>query len=1058
MPSDLTALAATGISVKKSRHILSNAGEASFDLLAQPGSDVLAALVTNASFPLRKIALEEIGVKVSGDHTVPLGGPKGAVSFSGTASGYEGVSVVDSPADVVALLVRDQLQDDIAKGLALSNSPTDRFLVLRWGYDLQAAAKGSVALGAGPKATFGAEGKRLGAFAIVHTIHPGHRSVDVLRRLFDAWMLPSQFSTLDDLAPGSAVVAEVDGSIALKLGAQYGYDFSWVREDVALASLSGDIGLKIQLGASASVGFEASGQYAIALTRPLEGRRLRLQLFRLNRKGLSLAFSASASAQGSFGGLLPAHFDDFVGGVFGLHALQVLKEIDRLTDPSVPLSDVLAGVTDKYAKEFLTKVTGIDAETAFNDARDRLVGLLSAWHDLPHKVASTVLSTVQHAPASVGELKKTLQILATQDLTSFQPDLEQLLGRVDFFKTPFGQWLEAAVLTSVLSAGSERAEFARVQQVAKQTLSVLDGSLIESTLVRLQKEVDQRLGLDAVSHIIDQATFDRADEWLKKKLSAFLGTVVDLPRVEQIRTAVSRLRALQERFFQQAKTALARKYEVELLATYQRTATETALLDVLFDYEAPHAAADALNRLVMAAIDGQYDRVLDEDMAGVSLREAALTHGIRRQTHLELTMPFFHVEMDHVNTSLAKKEAIDTDRGRLIVYDLHADDLKTAKGKFSSRLTVNARFAQGTTRVFDDQSMTFSYAFRQGVPNMRRRALEAQLKTYSSTYFPGVFGSGEASLTTWISDLDRTVDKVLNNGPDNFGTTLISLEASAPAGAVNAWALAPPSPKADQYFEMSRRIQVRLRSLIPLAFFQDPRNYRTLAPAAALLVYASLPPTSGVSIAGGRVELLNTTSDIYPDIDTSGHLEALIQDPHTTRALTARLVAVHELLLHAEGMEGLADDYDASKGDAVIGRALSPVGLADLKNLLIVEREVIRDAAAAGVAIAGFVKAKDGVKARQRLAEYGAKVTTAFNSKIGGLFSGTELRSLGPMVFLEAGRALDPRLGDAPPSALLELTVLKDAPSVPLRDIVDGADAPAGDVVHTERLVSLARA
>jgi hypothetical protein len=341
---------------------------------------------------------------------------------------------------------------------------------------------------------------------------------------------------------------------------------------------------------------------------------------------------------------------------------------------------------------------------------------------------------------------------------------------------------------------------------------------------------------------------------------------------------------------------------------------------------------------------------------------------------------------------------------------------------------------------------------------MRRRALEAQVKTYASTYFPGVFGAGEASLTTWITDLDRTVDKVLNNGPDNFGNTLISLEVSAPATAVNAWALAPPLPKADEYFQMSRRIQVQLRSLIPLAFFQDPRNYKTPDPAAALLVYASLPPTSSVSIVGGRVEQFNTTSDIYPDIDTSGNLQALVQDPHTRAALTGRLVTVHDLLLHVDGMERLADDYDPGRIDAVIGHALSPIGVADLKNLLIVERGVIREAAAAGLAIAGFLQDKDGVKARQRLAEYGAKVTDAFNSKIGGLFSGTELRSLGPMVFLEAGRALDARLAEQKPSALLELRVIKDSPSVSLSAMVDGADVPAGDVIHTEKLVSLARA
>ena len=186
-------------------------------------------------------------------------------------------------------------------------------------------------------------------------------------------MLPTQFRQLDDLAPGTWIVSEVDGSLAIKLGAKYGYDFNWVREAVTLGGLSGDIGLKIQLGVSATFGFETSGQYAIALGRPLEGRRLRFQLFRLNRKGLSFAFSAAGSAQARFNSLLPDNFDDFIAGVFGIHGLQVLKDLDKWTDPDQKLSDLIADVSDEYARKFLQAVTGIDPKKAFESARGRLV-------------------------------------------------------------------------------------------------------------------------------------------------------------------------------------------------------------------------------------------------------------------------------------------------------------------------------------------------------------------------------------------------------------------------------------------------------------------------------------------------------------------------------------------------------------------------------------------------------------------------------------------------------------------------------------------------------------
>ena len=67
------------------------------------------------------------------------------------------------------------------------------------------------------------------------------------------------------------------------------------------------------------------------------------------------------------------------------------------------------------------------------------------------------------------------------------------------------------------------------------------------------------------------------------------------------------------------------------------------------------------------------------------------------------------------------------------------------------------------------------------------------------------------------------------------------------------------------------------------------------------------------------------------------------------------------------------------------------------------------------------------------------------------------MRSLGTLVFLEAARAFDATLAPLPPSALLELTVLKDKPSVPLAMLADGGEPPAADIVQVQKLVSLAR-
>ncbi len=1050
MPNGLPVSLPTGLTLKKTRHLPAGLGDVSFDVAAQPGSDVLAAIAADppAPFPRRRIEVEELSASVSAGRPVSFNSGKGSVTFNGKASGYERLAVLDDPSEVTALLVRDSINDDIARGLALPRSEGTRYVVLRWGYDLEGAAKGSVALGAGPSVTFGAEGKRLGAYAVIRQFPADAGARPALEAVFQSWMLPTQFRQLDDLEPGTWIVSEVDGSIALSLGAQYGFDFSWVRDAVQLGGASGDIGLKIQAGVSASVGFEASGQYAVALGRPLDARQVRLQLFRLDRKGLNLAFSASATTQGSAAGF-PDNFDDFVKGVFGLHGLQVLKDLIAWTSPDRKLSDLLANVGDDYAQAWLERVTGADAKTQFDTARQRLLGLLKAWQALPHRTASVVYTLVEKQGSRLPALRAQLTELAGNDLTAFQPRLAALLSDVDFFRTPFGQWLESAALTSVLAAASDGHEFARVQEIASQTLAVLDGGALERTLVNLQNEVGHRIGLAALEHIVDDASFEAADQWLKARLSAFLGRAVDLPQVVQLRAAAQKLLALRETFFAKGRAALTKKYEFQLLASYQRATTSTALVDVVFDFDAATASPAVLHKLAVAAIGGDLEQLITTSTAGVVLRQAALTHGIRRQTHVEVTLPFMQADVTSINSSLARLESIQSEGDRILVYDLSADDLMTAKGKFSSHFAVHGRFTTGTTvRVFDDQSMTQSYVFRQAVPKMRRVALEAQLKAYVDTYFPQAFGSGEASLSTWISDLDRTVDKVLNNGPDNFGNTLLSLELTAPSTLVGAWAQAPAKEDAEPYFELSRAIQTQLRMLIPLCHFADLSRYKDRVPSSALLVYASLPPATAIAVRNGHVVRFDDRRDVYWNIEDPDELGAIASHALTQAALLVRLTKVHDILTHADGMSGIAADYDPKRFDRVLNNALHErVGVEDLHVLLRTERDIVREARQAGVAIAGFLSAANTERARRALATFGSKVTAAFNTHLGSLFSGSLLRPLGTMVFLEAGRAFAGQLQASRPSAMLELNVVRDAPSFDLGSFVDGTPVPEGDLV-----------
>ena len=59
------------------------------------------------------------------------------------------------------------------------------------------------------------------------------------------------------------------------------------------------------------------------------------------------------------------------------------------------------------------------------------------------------------------------------------------------------------------------------------------------------------------------------------------------------------------------------------------------------------------------------------------------------------------------------------------------------------------------------------------------------------------------------------------------------------------------------------------------------------------------------------------------------------------------------------------------------------------------------------------------------------------------------------MVFLEASRALDPEPKQVEPSALLELTVLREDSQFPLASFLEGARPDATDEVPPVRLVHL---
>ncbi len=1023
---------------------LSGAGAAGLEVEATTSADIMKALESDLAFPDREITLGNISVHAEAGKDIAFGEGSGKVSFSGSASAFSGMGVYLDPDKLLADL---GLNSNIAPGMKLEQDPNSRYILLRWGYDANAAVQGSLALmGPAGSVKFGVAGASEGLFGVVHRIAKNAGALTAITQTVGSWMLPRQVSTFNDLAPGTWIITEVDGSVALSLGAQYGYDFNWVRE-AQIGGLTGDIGLRIQLGVAATLGFQASGKYAVVVGRESLDRNaqcLRLRLFKLTTNGWDFAFNAGGTVEAGPTTIFPNKVDDLIKGVFGVHGAQIVKDmqaIEKWTDPTTSLPDALAGLASEYVQKFLTDITEIDAKAEFEKSR---------------KLAED--------QENLDPIREVAGLIAKADQQSLQGLLDKALRDVDFLRTSQGKYLESLAVKDLLGAVGNTEAFQALKKAADATIRLLDKGSIEGVLTHLKDFIAKNLNLQPILDGLQKTDFDKLDPWLQKKLSDFLGHTINFDELEKVRKTMRLLLEKRQAFHDKALKALKRKYDFEFAAAYQRTNTSTALLDIDFDF-----ARDALNvrKALESGLNGRFDEVFAQPVVGVELNTATLTHGIKRQSHVELSLPFFKDTVDHMNDSLANANAVDEQDGRLLVYNLNAQDTVSertiffGKNERNSRLAVAGNIAVGANnqvRQHSTESLTYSYTFRQAKEKMQRGSLQNQLKPYVDTYFRSSFASGfggppKASFDTWITDLDRTIEEKAHNGSNNFGNTLISLEVSLAGSVAGAWLKAPEDDEDEAYKDMSRRLQFHLKRLIPFCYFQDIHHYVGAPfPTAALLVWASLPPSTQIRLQDGRLTP-NTGQGLFWDFQDPDKREAMVGHPLTTDTLARELQRIHDLL-DSLGMTKDAGFYEAGQLQHIVGDALGR-GDQALTDLLRLEAEVIDGAHNAAKKMVEFRKqaGAEPSKAIAALEEFGAKLTDTFNKKISSLYGGDALRPLGSMVFIEAARALDPGLGSVGPNAVLGLTVLRDGVQFPPAGFPNHQIPQNEDVVIEQRLV-----
>ena len=1037
----------------------------SADITVTANGAAAGILAANAPFPAAATTkVGSLSASVGGNTgDLKFESGQGTVNFSGSASATSSLAVYASPSDLMRDLNPDP-QNPILEGLTIDGDGATQFVVLDWGYGIAASAKGSVALGAGLSANFSFDGATEGLFAVIRGFKMPPPSRDAIKATLTSWKLPSQVGSVEDLDPGTWLIAEVDGSVGVKIGAQYGYNYNWIRK-VNLGPLAGDVGLKIQAAVDAVVGFDASGKYLVLMARESvdpTSKIVRLCVFKMAKKGWNFAFNSSVGVTGSTDQLLPAQLDDFLAAVFGVYGAQIvadLKQFDKWTDPNTPLPDLLSGFVSDFVTKELGDFAGSEIQK-FQEARQRIADFLNRWEDLGHTTSTLLWSEVQKAGGPIADLLNFLEQTNGLDDDGLRGLIETELGKVAFLSNPIGRWLKSVSEDEVLTLLNSAPLLQKVRTAAREVLDIANGKVLD----RLVQFVDQKLNMAQVLKIVNEADFNNLDPWLKAKLAKFLGKdTVLFADLDKIRASAKAIRDKAKQLYTEALKALNNTYTAAFHYAYSKSTTAKALVDVSFDF----SKDPGVGAFMKMAIQGDFKDLLLAKSPGIALKSATLTHGVVRQSHVEVVLPYFSDTIDHINSSLASMNVVE-DQGRLFVYDLRAKDTLIRAHKWASNLTITGKLSAGAgvrTFITDQEladSMTFNYNFRQAGKNVRDVQFQDQLQPLIDTYFPKVFGGPQApntaSLHEWIGDLDNVATAASKTGTGNLGTVLSSLDVCLPGKVVAAWFNAPGDPKADAYLEMSRNIQIAIRRFAQFSYFGDPSKYGDIAAAPAVFVYGCLPVSTAIKVNDGSITL-NLADDLYWDFEDATQRETMVLASTTKDALRARMSGIRQVLLDSDKFKSKAQFYDPAVLDQPLAnqnpRALALANSAFV-GLLRTEAETITHARDAALQIAKF-RSKAGSDPQDAIAsleEFGAKITEAFNKGLGGLIA--RLEEFSALIFLEAARAFDPGLTNIRPTAYLDVILLKPtAPPNAGDDFLNGTAPDSATVAIEQPVVGL---
>jgi hypothetical protein len=1036
------------VELRKAGALLHDGLDATFEAAAPDGSAAAQALLLDTPFPRGPLKLGALSAAVKGGGALSFGSGPSPVTFGLGAGLRAGLGVYDDDASLRADL--DPRGERLA-GLDLPRTGVARFVALEWGYELSAGAAGpGVALGAAGRATLAADGRSRGRLLVLRAFRddPGARTA--VQSVLDALRLPRQVQSADDLGPGTWLVAEVDGSVAAKLGVTFGYDVDWTRR-VGLGALSGSVGLKVHAGLSGSLGLRAQGRFHLTVAREAldpGARVVRVRLARRRERAQDAALHGGVDLTPSTGTLLPDDAAQFVAGVFGLHGAQLIADLASFRgwlDSTQAAPERFTGFLAELAGRHL----GGLALDALADARARVASLIAAWDRLPAAAAGLVWGELRRGGDGIAALEALLRALDRDDDDALRAEVERQLARAGFLGTLAGRWLEAALDGGALGALAPEAAAVRrrLRDHARATLALLDGT----TLAALARFVEERLGLGVVRSLSGPTALATVEPWLRARLEALIGGALDAPALDALREALAALDRQAQTLYVSARRALNRAYGFALDVAWSRAGVDSALVDAEFDFGLAPPPAGAL----AAALAGEWGALFGDDAPGLRLRQAQLTHGFERRRQVQVTLPWFSGSFSDLSRSLARLSVID-EGGRLMLLEVEAEDEAGRAGRWRSRLSLRGRLALPGVRDFDagrvpPGELSVAYGFRLALDDAGPVDLERTLAPLAELYFE----AGGAAPAEGMAALMPAA------AAERPGRLALALDVAVSPAVAEAWLAAQPDPRDAAYMRLSRAVQRALRRVIPACYFQDPARYAGAerAVAAQVVAWSCLPVSTAIALDGRRLARVDLDHDVFWDPTSSDERSAMLSSPATRLVLGQRMADVRARLLARPDLRAFASDWAEGREDELLQAAFAGPGEL-LVRLLRCERACAREAREAGLGLARVRQAAafDPEAALRDLAAFGARLTGAFHDALALPFAGQgpNLRAFAALVFFDGARALLAQAAPRPRARLELARVAAGAPADWARRHIEGAALAAAEIQDVSAVMSRA--